>query len=100
MRARLPRARRSPSQDPQPAQLGHRLDERAAADGVDQGLARARELARAGAATVPAERVAIERERAFRRAQRFLLVPEHRCGEEVEEAVLAGAGRIRLVKAG
>src|SRR5581483_4326340 len=97
-RARRARAHRT-SQDPQFVQLADRLEERAAADGMEERRAHAGELRRAGFAAPPAEGLLVELERAARRAQRVFLVAERARRQQVEEAVLPRLRRVCMVEA-
>src|SRR5262249_20799874 len=91
-------AQRSRSQDPELLQLSDRLEERARADRVAERRARLRAARGGRFALAPAERADAELERAPRRAQRLLLAPEDRGGEQVQEAVLAVRRRIRVMQ--
>src|SRR5439155_10048184 len=92
------RRRRRRSNDPERAQLADRLEERAAADRPEQRATRLRDHARSRTASTPAKGIRVELERSGRRSERFLLLAEDHCGEQVEEPVLAGRRRIRVVQ--
>src|SRR5712691_3671501 len=57
-----------------------------------------RQLVRLGCVSIPTERVLVELERPRPRTQRVLLVAEDGSCEQVEEAMLAGGCRIRVMQ--
>src|SRR5205823_2070456 len=85
------------SEDPQRAQLGDGLGERARADRVEQLAPNLRAPLRVRDASDSSERLGVEGDLA-RRQDRFLVAEDAR-REQVQEAVLA-AGRQRVVQAG
>ena len=93
-------ARLRSSQDPQLLELLERLEERARPDRVEKRAADVGEPGRRRLLVAPAERALVQRECGRLLAQRLLLVAEDRGRKDVEEAMLAGSGRVSVVKAG